>query len=61
MSAPLKAPRNAFPIVRAAVAEFRELYGAGIDLTYAAEGGLEIGERGPEGVPLTPPAPKVAA
>ena len=42
--AKLKAPPGAFPIVRAFVAELRE---AGLDpvLTYAAEGGLEIGVR----------------
>jgi len=42
--APLTAPAGAFPIVRAIVAELRA---AGLDpkLTYAREGGLEIGRR----------------
>jgi hypothetical protein len=50
---PLKAPPGAFPIVRQAVAELREIFGPGIRLTWASEAGMEIGTRGPAGVPMS--------
>lgn len=58
---PLAAPAGAFPIVRAVVAVWRELFGD-VRLTYAKEAGQEIGERSREGVcpvlPLKPLPPR---
>ena len=42
--------RAAMPITAALVDAFRAEFGPGVCVTYASEGGLTLGEPGPEGV-----------
>lgn len=53
-----KGNRERMPGTAATVDAFRAVFGVGVVVRYATEGGLELGQRGPKGVPLsdwTPP------
>jgi hypothetical protein len=44
--------RAAFPVASNVVDDFRAVFGAGVHLLWACEGGVEIGKRTPDGVPV---------
>jgi hypothetical protein len=45
--------RSRMPRTAATVDAFRRVFGPGVKVRWASEGGLELGERGPPGVPLS--------
>ena len=46
--------RERMPETARIVAEWRRVFGPGVKARYAYENGIELGKRGPEGVPITP-------
>jgi hypothetical protein len=49
--------RERFPQTAAIVDEYRAVFGPGVKVKWIKEAGVEMGRKGPEGVPLSAPAP----